>query len=468
MATIQQTELKDGIHKAIEMARRESTSILVSEIQSIGYIDPFVFFAHGKERYAGERFFWKEASGDKYIVGLGIAKQIESDQTSDRFFHIEREWNENIKKALIFDPYHQPGTGPVAFGGFSFDPLKKRTKLWSKFPHSLFHLPKFMLSVIQGQAYLTTNIVCTGLEAVSLYHEMEQERQALIHSLKKPLTQQPFVLTEQIEREPEQWKQTVTQVVNDIKKGSEKKVVLARELRLVFDREVQIETVLQNLLNEQRDSYIFAFESKGDCFIGATPERLVKIENQTVYSTCLAGSIARGANPTEDEELGRQLLHDDKNLGEHQYVVDMIREAIEDTCLEVDIPNRPRLLKLRHIQHLYTPVKAKPKPETSLLKLVERLHPTPALGGAPKMAALLKIREVEGLDRGFYGAPIGWFDYQGNGEFAVAIRSGLLQGNEASLFAGCGVVESSEAEMEYEETKIKFKPMLSALGGIKS
>ena len=144
----------------------------------------------------------------------------------------------------------------------------------------------------------------------------------------------------------------------------------------------------------------------------------------------------------------------------------MIKGAIEDTCSEVDIPSEPRLLKLRHIQHLYTPVKGKPNLGTSLLMLVERLHPTPALGGVPTTSAMLKIREVEDMDRGFYGGPIGWLDYQGNGEFAVAIRSGLIQENEASIFAGCGVVENSEPESEYEETKIKFKPMLSALGGI--
>ena len=187
-----------------------------------------------------------------------------------------------------------------------------------------------------------------------------------------------------------------------------------------------------------------------------------------MYSTCLAGSIARGKDEVEDELLGNMLLNDDKNLIEHQYVVDMIKEAMEDTCSEVVIPEHPRLLKLKHIQHLYTPVKGKVNPDSSLLSLVERLHPTPALGGLPRKTAVEKIREVEDLDRGFYGGPLGWFDHQGNGEFAVAIRSGLIQGNEASIFAGCGVVGDSIAEIEYEETKIKFKPMLSALGGLKS
>lgn len=468
MFTIQQTELKGGIHKAIEMAKKESASILVSEIHNIGFIEPFLFFMHGKDKYAGERFFWKESAGNIYMVGLGTAKQIKSEQETGRFFHVEKEWNHFLEKAIIFDHYHKSGTGPVAFGGFSFDPLKKKTKLWDKFAHSLFHLPKFMLSVIEGEAYLTTNIVCTAQDDPSVYDELEREREDLLRAAKSNFKLKPFHLIEKIEIKPEEWKQAVTQVVNDIKNGPEKKVVLARELRLIFDQAVQVESVLRNLLTEQSDSYVFAFESKGDCFIGASPERLVKKENERVYSTCLAGSIARGTNREEDEQLGEQLLNDDKNRGEHQYVVDMIRESMEDTCTEVNIPDQPSLLKLRHIQHLYTPVKGKASPDTSLLMIAERLHPTPALGGLPKNASLLKIREVEDMDRGLYGGPIGWFDYQGNGEFAVAIRSGLIQNNEASIFAGCGVVGDSRAELEYQETKIKFKPMLSALGGIKS
>lgn len=468
MVTIQQTELKDGIHKAIKMAKKESASILVSEIHKIGFIDPFLFFAHGKDRYAGERFFWKESVGEKYMVGLGIAKQIKSDQKTDRFFHVEKEWNHFLEKAIIFDHYYKIGTGPSAFGGFSFDPLKKKTKLWSKYGDSHFHIPKFMLSILEGEAYLTTNVVCNESDDVSIYQVLEQERQDLIRNAEKNFQFKPFVATKQVEMNPENWKRTVSHVVDDIKNGQQKKVVLARELRLMFDTEIQVEHVLHNLLNEQSDSYVFAFESNGDCFIGASPERLVKKEHNQIFSTCLAGSIGRGIDKAEDDLLGRKLLTDDKNLGEHQYVVDMIKEAMEDTCSEVTIPKSPKLLKLRHIQHLYTPVKGLAHPETSLLMIAERLHPTPALGGLPQKTALLKIREAEDLDRGLYGGPIGWFDYQGNGEFAVAIRSGLIQAEAASIFAGCGIVENSEAEIEYQETKIKFKPMLSALGGIKS
>ena len=180
MVTIQQTELKEGILKAIEKAKKDCASILVSEVHKIDSIDPLSFFAAGNEKYSGERFFWKDPSDEKYMIGLGICKQIESDQAADRFFHVEKEWKRFIDQAIIFDDHHIQGTGPTAFGGFSFDPLKEKTKLWSKFSHSLFHIPKFMLSMNDGQVYLTTNVVCTQHDDPSLYMKIEQERQALL------------------------------------------------------------------------------------------------------------------------------------------------------------------------------------------------------------------------------------------------------------------------------------------------
>jgi menaquinone-specific isochorismate synthase len=254
-------------------------------------------------------------------------------------------------------------------------------------------------------------------------------------------------------------------VAEELKTGSLKKVVLARELRLLFDHHVKADIILENLYNQQRDSFIFVFESNGDCFIGATPERLVKKQGKNVFSTCLAGSIGRGKNEEEDNILGQTLLNDQKNMNEHGFVVEMIKKALGEFCDEIILPDKPQLMKIRDIQHLYTPVIGRCQKDASLLLLVERLHPTPALGGLPKQEAVEKIRQVEELDRGFYAAPLGWVDYRGNGEFSVSIRSGLIQGKEASLFAGCGVVANSDSESEYLETSLKFTPMLRALGG---
>lgn len=467
MVTIHDTDLKEEIKKAISKASSLSKSVLVSEVQKIDFINPLAFFSSGNKKYKGERFFWKDNLGQTFLTGIGICEEIQSDQGTDRFFHVEREWKRFIENAFIFNEYSVSGTGPIMFGGFSFDPLKEKTELWSKFNDTLLHIPKFLLSVVDGQAYLTTNMVCTENDDIHIYEQLLKERKELLQSIHSDSLVQEATLLEKREMNPENWKKTVTDSVERLKEGHLKKTVLARELRLYFDQDIVVESVLEQLLHQQKDSFIFAFEKMGDCFIGASPERLVKKTGSTILSTCLAGSIARGRNQEEDEALGQTLLMDPKNLNEHQFVVDMIKEAMEEVCVKVELPNQPRLLKVRDIQHLYTPVVGQSKINTSLFQLVRRLHPTPALGGLPKKEAVEMIREIEQLDRGLYAGPIGWMDYNNNGEFAVAIRSALVQGDEASLFAGCGIVKDSDAESEYMETNIKFRPMLSALGGMK-
>jgi menaquinone-specific isochorismate synthase len=450
---------------AVNRAKDLGRPILISEVHKMDTINPLSFFNTGKERFLGERFFWKDPLDEIILIGLGISKQIQSDQATDRFFHVEKEWQDFLMDSLIYNPYTEDGIGPVMFGGFSFDPLKEKTNLWSKYADSLFHIPKYMLSIIKGKTFLTTNVVCTPNDDVSLFKKVAEERKQILSSLNDIDMAKTVKLMETIEISPEKWKDSVDEIVKDLKVGPLKKVVLARELRLIFDNVVSAEEVLSRLFNQQRNSFIFVFESNGDCFIGASPERLVKKQGKDVFSTCLAGSIPRGKTDEEDEFLGNQLLNDQKNLIEHGFVVEMIKEALEEYCDELILPDKPQLMKIRDIQHLYTPVIGKCHKDTSLLLLVERLHPTPALGGLPKKAAVEKIRQVEELDRGFYAAPLGWVDYQRNGEFAVSIRSGLIQGKEVSLFAGCGVVADSNSESEYLETGLKFRPMLRALGG---
>lgn len=465
LVTIQETELKERGLLAVNRAKNLGRPILISEVHRMDTINPLSFFHRGREQYLGERFYWKDPAEEIVLIGLGISKQIQSDQATDRFFHVKEEWEKFLKDSMVMNPYQENGIGPVIFGGFSFDPLKEKSVLWSKYADSLFHIPKYMLSIIEGKTFLTTNIVCTQNDDIALFDKVITERTELIQSLGHSYEVNGVNLLETKEIAPVKWKQTVENVVEDLKAGPLKKVVLARELRLYFDKSVKVDVILENLYNQQRESFIFAFESNGDCFIGATPERLVKKQGKNVFSTCLAGSIQRGKTEKEDHLLGQTLLNDQKNLIEHQFVVEMIKEALEESCEEVILPEKPQLMKIRDIQHLYTPVIGKCKKDASLLVLIERLHPTPALGGLPKQEAVEKIRQVEELDRGFYAAPLGWMDYRDNGEFAVSIRSGLIQGREASLFAGCGVVADSNPESEYLETSLKFRPMLRALGG---
>jgi menaquinone-specific isochorismate synthase len=143
----------------------------------------------------------------------------------------------------------------------------------------------------------------------------------------------------------------------------------------------------------------------------------------------------------------------------------MIKQLMDKVCLDVHSPSQPSLYKAKYIQHLYTPVVGRSNGRFTLLRMVENFHPTPALGGYPREYALPLIRNTENFDRGWYASPVGWMDHLGQGEFSVGIRSALLQGNEAYLYAGCGIVNASDPLNEYKETQIKFRTMLSVLGG---
>ncbi|MBP3039787.1 isochorismate synthase [Bacillaceae bacterium Marseille-Q3522] len=464
LITLEDVELKEGIIAAKKKAAVLAKPILVSHVRKIDWIDPGFFFCAGMKKFKGERFFWKDAAGDMTLAGLGICQKIVSEETKNRFIQIEKEWKRFTKDAVLLSSTKMTATGPVLFGGFSFDPLKRSTPLWRNFPSALFHVPTYMVTSAGGESYFTTNIICEENTDLTFVNKLMEERQAIFYQ-KLPKSQTRLTIECKAEINPLAWKGAVKEIVKQLHTSTSlKKVVLARELRVQLGQAVQTEAVLSQLLKQQSESFIFAFEEEGDCFIGASPERLVKKTGELVYSDSLAGSIGRSKDKEEDTRLSEILRRDEKNLIEHQYVAEAIISALKEVCSEVNV-SRLQLKKMRDITHLHTPITGRMERTHPLLSLVERLHPTPALGGYPKNKAMEKIRELEQMDRGFYASPIGWLDAANNGEFAVAIRSSLIQGKEASLFAGCGIVRDSDADREYEETKLKFLPILSAFGG---
>lgn len=408
-----------------------------------------------------DRFFWTNNTHTFKLFGIGISKQIKQHHHDDKKWNVL--WDDFSKAAIINSEVEILGTGLVAFGGMTFDPLKKGTKLWRNFPDHLLTVPKFLFTKVRDSYYFSINhYMEPGTDVDSIVAEVEQLNTTIKqHSTEKKTRLHRLIKKNEVESE--QWLEAVEKGIQSIQDSHMKKVVLARELRLHFDQRVHIGHALEKLINSQPESYIFAYEQGEDCFMGASPERLLYIEGEHFLSTCLAGTIPRHKEKATDEKMAQSLYNDPKNREEHDHVVQMIRENIQDLCKDIVIPNRPEVLTLPNLHHLYTPVQARLKDQVSAFHFIESLHPTPALGGVPTNKALSFIRKEELLDRGWYGAPIGWIDRAGNSEFAVAIRSGLIQGDEASLFSGCGIMRDSDPDVEYEETNVKFLPMLTVL-----
>jgi isochorismate synthase len=209
---------------------------------------------------------------------------------------------------------------------------------------------------------------------------------------------------------------------------------------------------------------VFAVGAGDRTFLGATPERLVSLKATQVRVSSIAGSRPRSPDPSKDRWLGEDLLRSDKDRAEHEVVTRALAASLRELCSDVRVPPAPVLLQLSNVQHLYTPLTGCATEGQTVLHFVERLHPTPAVGGAPRAEALRLIRANEGLDRGWYAGPVGWMDVGGQGEFVVAIRSALLAGSEATLFAGCGIVGGSDPEAEYAESQLKLEPVQRAIG----
>lgn len=460
MIEIKEKSLESKLDEAIQKIDKRDTK-LISITREINAIEPLHFFDNAKQ-LSKDRTFWASTAEQFYIVGIGKAYTISAD--SNRFQKTEELWGELLNDASIHNPFQVPGTGLLALGGMSFDPQIRKSDLWEKFNHSLFTIPEYMLTVNEAGYFLTVNVQAAKETSANQLADAIRCDEEVLFKPRDNFPKGPSIQWQE-EISPRDWMDSVKHATETIEQNEADKIVLARELRVKLDATANITAVLNNLMKTQMNSYVFAFEQEGDCFVGATPERLAKVEGSNVLSTCLAGTAPRGKTAIEDKDIAENLLYDEKNRSEHEFVVSMIKHAMEKYCTAIEIPENPVIYPLKNLQHLYTPVTATLNEGYSIFDIIGKLHPTPALGGVPRKESLEYIRKHEQMDRGWYGAPIGWLDSNANGEFAVAIRSGLIQGDEVSLFAGCGVVRDSNPLAEYEETAIKFTPMLSVLGG---
>jgi isochorismate synthase len=280
---------------------------------------------------------------------------------------------------------------------------------------------------------------------------------------------------ELVGREPEReaWSSSVARITGAVGRGRLDKVVLARRVDLRADRHIDPTMVIRRLVAAERGdpspgarltSTVFAFGRGDRTFLGSSPERLASVRGRDLRTMALAGTAARGTHPSEDGAMGTALLASEKDREEHAVVVAMLRETLAPLVDELVLPRVPRIVRSARLQHLVTEATALLRAGIGLLDVVEHLHPTPAVGGWPTGPALDLLDDESELDRGWYAGPVGWVDRAGDGDHTVAIRSALIHGRDASLFAGCGIVADSEPDREWAESELKLRVMGDALG----
>ncbi|MHA7133529.1 isochorismate synthase [Oerskovia turbata] len=263
----------------------------------------------------------------------------------------------------------------------------------------------------------------------------------------------------------------VGRAVSQLEEGVAEKVVLARTLDVSAPAPLDRAAVRAAMRRANPDAYVFDVELPGGQghLMGASPELLVSVRDGVLHSHPLAGSAPRSADPDEDRATAQRLLASEKDLREHAYVTDAIRDVLRgfvDHEDDLDVPATPELVATSHLWHLGTPITARLTQGVSVLDVVYALHPTPAVCGHPQDAARELIGSLEPFDRGFYTGLVGWADQAGNGEWAIVLRCGVVRGADVRLFAGAGVVVGSTPEGEHAETAVKFSTLLSALGGV--
>jgi salicylate biosynthesis isochorismate synthase len=480
--------LTRGARLAIKAGTVESP-VLVSLTEPIPNVDPLDFFVRGRA-VAHDRFFWQQPAAGFALAGIGSAHVIDPNGP-DRFARTAREWRALVSQALIEDVSGGvPAVGPLLLGGFAFDPEGAASSDWRGFPDTRLVLPRFLLTVHSDDCWLTTTAVIHSPSDAEALASTLAAQHALILGAGSSRGEGPHAPARTAHRfsngtaakhrgdeaahgravevsevrAPADWRAVVAEAAETVRRGDLEKVVLARRVVIRADEPLDVPAALQQLRAGYPSCYVFAVARGDRVFLGATPERLVHLRDGEVRATCLAGSRRRGTTTEEDRQLGTALLTSEKDRTEHAIVVRALREALRPVCTEVSAPDQPSLLSVRNVHHLHTPVSGRLANGACLLDLVARLHPTPAVGGFPTDAALCFIREREGLERGWYAAPVGWLDRHGEGEFVVALRSALVVGHQASLFAGCGIMADSDPGQEYAESWLKLRPMLSALG----
>lgn len=378
-------------------------------------------------------------SPDVTLVGLGAVERVELGLTSKQ--HPVLVANELLRERAGVNEVGIAGSGPVGFATLPF----------ARSERGVMVVPEVVIGEVEGACFVTWtgNLDLPAVEAM------------VAAALATPAPVGPSKVQLVLDRSAEAWRDEVVAVACDRIAGSDlQKAVFARALTLIADTDFPIGPALVSLASRFEHAMLFAI----DGFIGASPELLVSRTDRTVRAHPLAGTAARSANQTIDANNIAGLLASSKDRVEHQITIDWLLTELLPFCSYVDAEPEPSVLTLANVHHLGTLVEGVlSEPAASILDLVDAVHPTPALGGAPQASALALIDELEGFDRGRYGGPTGWVDAAGNGQFAVSVRTAQIDGPTARIAAGVGVVAQSNPQAELEETQAKFRAMLGTL-----
>ncbi len=392
--------------------------------------------------------YWSSRDGADTIVGVGTAHEI----SGVRFDELER-----VRSSLL--SHVDSETDIRYFGGMRFDDTRAESAEWSAFGGFRFVLPRLEVQSFETHAEIRCNIVLPATaEDVELIAEQLDGLDSRANKWESG-TLSPVYREDLPDKAG--WTQNIEWALDAFSHTRLGKIVLARKVTFGFSKSVDQGALLRRLVDATPNCYHFLFSGQdGSAFIGASPERLFKIEGRDIWSEAVAGTRPRGATEGDDDLLRNELLLSEKDQREHQFVRQSIKDTLAGLCENLELDGRPSEMKLARGRHLVSRVRGVLSAGVDAIDLLRALHPTPAVGGHPTSDAVAAIGKLEPFDRGWYAAPIGWLSTTG-AEFAVGIRSGLLFDKRLSLYSGAGIVGGSTADSEWEEIENKIVDFIS-------
>ncbi len=332
---------------------------------------------------------------------------------------------------------------------------------WKDFSDSAWFIPKIIFHSNEDKNYLIYNCINIGsFENLTAKFEKDLETFDSI-DVKRTKKAELRNISGDNPKDKKKYKALIDSALDLIDQNRAGKIVLSRKVELLLSGEPDLITLLSQLRNDYSDCNLFLCHNGKSKFFGASPERLAYFNNSNIYIDALAGSAERGKTSEEDKKIEEKILRSKKNLNEHQYVVDFLKNVLSNYSEEVKIDNFCSVKKLNNIQHLMTDVSAVISNDNSIFHILKEIYPTPAICGFPKDESLSIVKKLEHQKRGLYSGIVGWFNLNDTGEFIIAIRSALQINNKVIAYAGGGIVSDSDPDEEYKETELKLKPILS-------
>tara|TARA_B100001248_G_scaffold262700_2_gene261116 strand:- start:4974 stop:6431 length:1458 start_codon:yes stop_codon:yes gene_type:complete len=461
---------KDSLLRFFEhcaaVAEQKQHFVVASITIPTQHIDPLAVLESVYEE--DDYHFYSECTAQGEAVAGIEAVLAETFEGPERFERVKQFSEEILEHTIAVGDFSVPFAGPHFFCGFTFSDDKESAQ--APFAPASVFLPRFQVARKGGAYAAVANMVIQPGEDVAplIFGVWAAYNKFNAFDYSGEECEPPKAPKELIVKEcgvPGGYEAAVAEAVEAIRANQYQKIVLARALDVQQEEGGLFDPLepLYTLREKFPSCYAFSFScGSGKSFMGATPERLLRVEDSVLKTEALAGSVRRGTHAREDAKLEKRLLSSDKDQREHQYIVDYITSQLEALNIEPEVGGEPRLLKLHNVQHLLTPITAQLPEPCHALDVLQALHPTPAVGGIPVSVIKDEISRLEAFDRGLYAGTLGWFNDQGNSETIVAIRSALIDGKTVRLYAGAGIVEGSVPEKEKQETDLKF----SALGDV--